>query len=82
MGNKYQTYCTMHKTHTMATHHKGAGCPLNRGINLNTEDTEQTDIDNESTHGSDTTVALGGPEAEHHPNDPQTPCVPHRSKQI
>ena len=54
----------------MATCHGGAGCPLDRGINLNAEDPESTDIDNESTHSSDATVALGGPEAEGHPEDP------------
>ena len=56
----------------MATCHGGAGCPLDRGINLNAEDSEPTDIDknNESTHDSDATVALRGPEAEGHPNDP------------
>ena len=48
----------------MATHHRGAGCPLDRSINLNTEDLEPTDIDDESTHSSEATVALGGPEAE------------------
>ena len=31
---------------------------------------EHADIDNESTHSSDATVALGGPEAEGHPKDP------------
>ena len=60
----------MYKTHTMATHHGCAGCPLDRGINLNAEDPEPTEIDNESTHGLDATVALGGPEAEGHPDDP------------
>ena len=28
------------------------------------------DNDNESTHGSDATIALGGPETEGHTNDP------------
>ena len=53
----------------MATHHRGAGCPLDRGINIHAEDSEPTDIDNESTHSSDATVALGGPETEGHPNE-------------
>ena len=59
--DKYQTYCTMDKIHTMATCH-----------DLNIEDSESTCIDsgNESTHGSDATVTLGGPETEGHPNDP------------
>ena len=70
IGDKYQVYCTTYKTHAMAIHYQGAECPLDRGINLNTEDTEPTDIDNESTYSWDVTVALGGPEAEGHPKDP------------
>ena len=68
--DKYQAYCPMYKTHAMATCHGGTGHPLDRAINLNAEDPEPTDIDNKSTHGSDTTVALGEPEAEGHPDDP------------
>ena len=56
--------------HAMATHHGGAGCPLDRGIDIHAEDPEHADIDNENTHSSDATVALGGPEAEVHPEDP------------
>ena len=70
IGDKYQAYCTTYKTHAMATCHRHAGCPLDRGINLNPEDPEPTDIDNDSTHSSDATVALGEPEAEGHPDDP------------
>ena len=70
IGDKYQAYCTIYKMHTMPTHHGGAGCPLDRGIDLNAEDPEPTDIDNERTHNSDATVALGGPEAEGHPKNP------------
>ena len=44
--------------------------PLDRGINLHVEDPEPTNIDNESTHSSNATVALGGPEAEGHPAGP------------
>ena len=36
----------------MATHHGGAGCPLDRGVHILA------------------TVALGGPEAVGHPEDP------------
>ena len=68
--DRYQTYCTTYKRHAMATCQRGAGCPLDRGIDLYAEDPEPTDIDNESTHSSDATVALGGPEAEGHPKDP------------
>ena len=41
-----------------------------RGINLNAEGPEPTDIDNKSTHSSDATVALGELEAEGHPKNP------------
>ena len=70
IGDKYQAYCTTYKMHTMATCHGGAGCLLVRGIDLNTEDPEPTDIDNESTHSSDAIVALGGLEAEGQPKEP------------
>ena len=70
MRDKYQADCTTYKTHTMDTHHGGAGHPLERDINLNTVDPEPADINNESTHSLDTTVALGGPEVEGHPEDP------------
>ena len=72
IGDKYKAYCSLYKTHTMATCHGGAGHPLDRDINLNVEDLESTGInnDNKSTLGLDVTVALGGPEAECHPNDP------------
>ena len=63
IGDHYQAYCTTDKTHTMATFHGGAGCPLNRGLDILAEDTEHTDINNDSTHSSDSTVALGDPEA-------------------
>ena len=48
----------------MATHHGGAGCPLDRGMDIHAEDPEHADSNNESTHSSDYTVALRGPEAE------------------
>ena len=56
--------------HVMATHYIGAGCPLYRGMDIHAEDSEHADIGNESTHSANTTVALGGPEAEGHPKDP------------
>ena len=56
--------------HAMATHHGGAGHPLDTGMDIHAEDPKHADIDNESTHSSDATVALGGPEAEGHPEDP------------
>ena len=57
-------------THAMATCHRGAGCPLDRGLDILVEDTEDADIDNDSTHCSDATVALGGPDVAGHPEDP------------
>ena len=66
----YQAHCTTYKMHAMATQHRGAGCPLDRGMDIHAEDPEHTDIDNESTHSSDATVVLGGPEAKGHPKNP------------
>ena len=56
--DRYQAYCTTYKMDTMATHHGGARCPLDRGIDMHTEDPEPADIDTESTHSSNATVAL------------------------
>ena len=56
--------------HTMATHHGGTGHPLDRGLDILIEDSEHADIGSESTHSSDATVTLGGPEAVGHPIDP------------
>ena len=70
IGDWYQAYCTTYKMHTMTTHHGGAGCPLDRGLDILAEDPEHIGIDNDSTHSSDATVALGGPEAVRHPEDP------------
>ena len=55
----------------MATHHRCTGCLLDKDINLHIEDSETTGLDNDnhSTSSSDATVALGGPEAEGHPDD-------------
>ena len=46
----YQACCTTFKTHVMAIHHGGEGCPLERGLDILTEDPEHADIDNDSTH--------------------------------
>ena len=70
IGDQYQAYCTSCKTHAMATCHEGTWFPLNRGLDILAEDTEQADIDNDSTHSSDTTVALGDSEAVGHPEGP------------
>ena len=59
--------------HTMATCHRGAGHSIDRDIDLHVEDMEgiNTGLDNvnESTSGSDTTVAFGGSEAHSHPDE-------------
>ena len=39
--------------HTVATCHRGAAHPLDRGIDLHAEDPEPTGNDSESTHSSD-----------------------------
>ena len=70
IGDRYQAYCTTYKMHAMTTCHGGTGHPLDRGMDILTEDSEQADINNESTHNSNTTVALGGTEAVGYPNDP------------
>ena len=70
IGDRYQAYCTTYKMHAMATCHGVTDCPLDRSMNVLTEDLEHTDINNESTHSSNATVALGGPEAVGHPKDP------------
>ena len=72
LGDRYQGYCTVFKMHAVATHHRGAGCPLDRDIDLHIEDTEGIntgpDNNNESTSGSDTTIAFGGSVADGHPS--------------
>ena len=57
--------------HTMATHHRGTGCPIDRDIDLYIEGPEAAcmDNDNGSISGLDATVALGGLEAEGNPNE-------------
>ena len=70
IGDWYQAYCTTYKTHAMATHHGDAGCPLDRSLDILTEDPEHADIDTVNTHSLDATVALGGPEAVENPEDP------------
>ena len=40
IGDTYQTYCNTYKTHALATHHGGAGQPLDRDAILNGKDTD------------------------------------------
>ena len=57
----------------MATCHGGAAYPIDRDIDLHVEDAEGIntglDNDNENTSGLDTTIALGGSEADGHPDE-------------
>ena len=70
--DRYQAYCIAYKTHTVATHHGGAGFPVDRDINLHKEEVEGVnkgpDNNNESTSGSDTTISFARSEADGHPN--------------
>ena len=57
----------------MVTCHRGTGCPVDRDINLHIEvkegiNTGPGNNNNESTSGSDTTIAFGGSEAEGFPS--------------
>ena len=54
----------------MAACHGGAGPLPDRGLDIITEDPKHADINNDSTHSSDATVALGGPKTVGHPEDP------------
>ena len=52
IGDKYQAYCTMYKTHAMATCHRCAGCPIDRDINLYIEDAETIGLENDDESNS------------------------------
>ena len=71
LGNKYQSYCTTYKTHMMTTCHRGTECTGKvRDLDSHIEDTGGIDIgpnnDNECTNSLDTTLAIGGSEADGH----------------
>ena len=40
LGDTHQAYCNTYKTHAMATHHGGAGLPLDRDPTLNGKNTD------------------------------------------
>ena len=74
LSNKYQSYCTTYKTNTMTTCHRVTGhTGKDRELYSHIQDTGGIDIgpnnDNESTNSSDTTIALGGSEADGHLSD-------------
>ena len=80
LGSRYQTYCAAYNPHAMATCHGGMGGPVDRDTDLHVIDTEttSTNIANESTNDSDTTLALGRPEVERHPDE----CVPNSQAKL
>ena len=47
LGDSYQTYINTYKTHAMATHHRGAGQPLDRDP---TPQEQGTDVLNDYHH--------------------------------
>ena len=47
LGDTYQAYCNTYETHTMATHHRGTGQPLDRDI---TPDGQDSDIPSDYHH--------------------------------
>ena len=58
--DRYQSYCTTYKTHTMTTHHEEVGhADKVRDLNSQIEDTGNID-DNESTNSSETMIAHAG----------------------
>ena len=60
--DRYQSYCTTYKTHTMTTHHEEVGhADKVRDLNSQIEDTGNID-DNESTNSSETTIVFRGSE--------------------
>ena len=50
IGDTYQSYCNTYKMPAMATCHKGIGHPLDRDINLNEENMQNTETEIENTH--------------------------------
>ena len=49
IGDTYQAYCNIYKTHAMATCHGGLGQPLGRAINVNRGAHGAADTDIEDT---------------------------------
>ena len=68
--NRYQTHCTVYKTHAMPIHHGDTRHPVARN-DPHIEDQEITglDSDNDRISGLDATVALGGLETEDKTNE-------------
>ena len=71
IGGTYQSYCNTYKMHVMATCHGGIGHPLDRAIDLNKENPENTETEIENTHDFAATVAVYRPEETGHPKGPE-----------
>ena len=54
IGDTCQAYCNTYKPHTMATHHGGSGCPLDRDTDVTRETQKTADTDIEDTHDFNT----------------------------
>ena len=65
LGDSYQAYCNTYKTHTMATHHEGAGQPLDRDATPNEKD---TDVDIPQNYHHEDTDDFETMEQENHTN--------------
>ena len=51
IGDTYQTYCNIYKTHAMATHSGGSGQPLDRDTNMTREEQAVVDTSVEVQQG-------------------------------
>ena len=49
LGDTYQVYCNIYKTHAMATHHGSSGHSLDRDIEVTRDTHKPTDTDIENT---------------------------------
>ena len=67
IGIRLTAQCARHMLWLPTTE---AQTPPVKGLDILAEDTVYADIDNDSTHNSDATVALGGPEIVEYPEDP------------
>ena len=67
IGGTYQSYYNTYKMHTMATHHRGIGCPFNRDVDLNKENQCNAETEIENTHDLDVTVTVCDTEEIGHP---------------
>ena len=69
IGDTYQAYCNISKTHAMANHNGGSGHSLNRVIEVNRETQETADTTIEDMHGFNTPATLTEPAETDHFDD-------------